>query len=122
AKAYEFGYPGWSTPPGVLIGTSANPPPPGVYSFNQLYTSQAVIVGPSTTAQTSTHTATEANGLLYVPGWSVLGGKYDAVVVQPFGMADAEANASLPTGMIKSGIHNTFLAPINLSWSLGQTG
>jgi hypothetical protein len=118
AQAFELGYPGWSTPPGVTIGAVANPPPPGVYSFNQVYAAQAVSVTPSGPSAVMVNTETETNGLIFVPGWTVLGGRYDAVLVQPF----ATTAASSTPPVVKNGIHNTFLAPINLSWTLGRTG
>jgi hypothetical protein len=47
ANAYEFGFAGWAQKPGLTIGgASAGVPPPGLYSFNQVLTYQAPIVGP----------------------------------------------------------------------------
>ena len=46
AHAYEAGYPGWSMPPGVVLGMTAATPAPGFYSFNEVYTAQAHRYGP----------------------------------------------------------------------------
>src|ERR1700690_309731 len=70
---------------GVLIGSSAGVPPPGIYMFDQVFTYQANFKGPGTTTALggSTHTGVQAavdvQGFLFVPGWTFLGATYDAV-------------------------------------------
>ncbi|MGC2777298.1 MAG: transporter [Bradyrhizobium sp.] len=123
AAAYEFGSPGWAQKPGITLGGgSAGTPPPGLYSFNQVFTYQAKIVGPGAPnvggAATPFHAAVEANGLLWVPGWTFLGATYNAVVVQPWIMADVGA----PVNINPVGMHNTFIVPAELSWKLGDSG
>jgi hypothetical protein len=122
ASAYEFGSPGWATKPGITIGPGASAPPPGIYMFDQVFTYQANIVGPGAPnvggSATQVHAAVEASGIVFVPGWSFLGATYDAVIVQPFIMADVGA----PVNAQQRGLHNTFIVPVELSWKLGESG
>jgi hypothetical protein len=123
ANAYEFGSPGASQKPGLLLGgASAEDPPPGLYMFDQFLTYQSKIVGPG--APNGGGTATRVNGavggtgFLWVPGWTFLGATYDAVLVQPVIMADLGS----PINVQQSGAHNTYIVPIELSWKLGGSG
>jgi hypothetical protein len=123
AQAYEFGSPGFEQKPGITLGGgSAGTPPPGLYMFDQFFTYQAKIVGPGAPnvggAATPVHVAVEASGLLWVPGWTFLGGTYDAVLVQPFVMADV----GNPVNINPAGVHNTYIVPAELSWKLGDSG
>ncbi|KJC60321.1 hypothetical protein UP10_13300 [Bradyrhizobium sp. LTSPM299] len=124
ANAFEFGYPGAAQKPGLTIGGTAGDPPPGVYSFNQVFTYQANLSGPGQAllnpsgAKTGVQAAVEANGLLFVPGWNFLGATYSAVLVQPFIMTSVGS----PVDMQMSGIHNTYVVPAELSWKLGDSG
>jgi hypothetical protein len=121
------------TKAGLLIGSSAGVPPPGIYMFNQVFTYQANIVGPATTTlRIGTHNsyqaAVDVQGFLFVPGWTFLGATYDAVVVQPFVMTGVGnpvgANPALlgAAGNVYSGAHNTYVVPVELSWKLGTSG
>jgi hypothetical protein len=119
--AYEPGYPGWALPPGTLIGVNAGSPAPGLYGAEQVFAFPAHQVGPGAApspGRTSVHTISSATSLLWVPGWTVLGGTYDALIVQPFTIADAGA----PINVQKSGMHNTVLIPVELSYKLGDSG
>ncbi len=58
-----------------------------------------------------------AQGLLYVPGWTFLGGTYGAVVAVPF----VSASTGSPINSNPSGMHNAFFAN-ELSWKLGDSG
>ncbi len=122
ANAYEFGSPGWATKPGITIGPGASTPPPGVYMFDQVFTYQSQIVGPGAPNvngnSTKVHAAVEASGIVWVPGWMFLGATYDAVIVQPFIMADVGS----PVNVQQAGLHNTFIVPVELSWKLGESG
>ncbi|MGA7074481.1 SphA family protein [Bradyrhizobium sp.] len=131
ANAYEAGYPGWATKPGVLIGASAGVPPPGIYMFDQVFTYQSNLVGPGTnTLGLGSHNgvaaAVDVQGFLFVPGWTFLGATYDALIVQPFIMASISnpiaslINPFLPANV--AGMHNTALIPVELSWKLGTSG
>ena len=127
ANAYEAGYPGWASKPGVLIGASAGVPPPGIYMFNQVFTYQSNLVGPLTNVigtHTGVQAAVDVQGFLFVPGWTFLGATYDAVVVQPFLMASVGGPLNLNPGFPSqlAGAHNTYIAPIELSWKLGTSG
>jgi hypothetical protein len=126
ANAYEGGTPGWQSKPGVLIGASAGVPPPGIYMFNQIFTYQTNLAGPLTNAigtHTGVQAAVDVQGFLFVPGWTFLGGTYDAVIVQPFIMdsivGPLSLNPNTPTQ--QAGIHNTYFAN-ELSWKLGTSG
>ncbi len=123
AQAYEIGFPGYAQKPGITLGGgSAGDPPPGLYMFNQVFTYQAQIVGPGAPnfggAATQVHAAVEASGLLWVPGWTFLGATYDAVIVQPWVMADI----GQPLNLQQAGMHNTYIVPAELSWKLGDSG
>jgi hypothetical protein len=108
---------------GVLIGASAGVPPPGIYMFNQVFTYQSNLAGPGTTtalggAKTGVQAAVDIQGFLFVPGWTFLGATYDAVVVQPFVMQ----NFGNPIDVQQSGVHNTYIVPVELSWKLADSG
>ena len=129
AKAYEAGYPGAAVKPGVLIGASAGVPPPGIYMFNQVFTYQANLTGPGTAAlglgsRNGVQAAVDVQGFLFVPGWTFLGATYDALIVQPFGMTSiGDPLAKFPGfNDQSSGLKNTALIPVELSWKLGTSG
>jgi hypothetical protein len=122
SMAYEQGYPGVSQPAGIFITATAGAPPPGIYMFNQFLTYQANITGPGAPsvngAPAHLSVASEANGWLFVPGWTFLGATYDAVIVQPVAMA----SISTPINTQASGFQNTYIVPAELSWRLGDSG
>jgi hypothetical protein len=130
ANAYEGGVP-WQQKPGVFIGASAGVPPPGIYMFDQVFTYQTNIAGPLTSIvgnKNGVQAAVDVQGFLFVPGWTFLGATYDAVIAQPFGMVSIGQPLSLqsatnpqPLDMF-SGVHNTYIAPVELSWKLGTSG
>jgi hypothetical protein len=112
------------TKPGVLIGASAGVPPPGIYMFNQVFTYQANLVGPGVKTALGGNTrvgdqaAVDVQGFLFVPGWTILGATYDALIVQPFVMGSLGG----PFNIQESGVHNTYIVPIELSWKLADSG
>jgi hypothetical protein len=117
ANAYEAGYPGWSIPPGAVQTFTAASPTPGIYSFNEIYTAQGHRSGPGDPEQsTPLHVASAVTGILWTPGWNFLGARYEALIVQPFTMADSGA----PLNVQSSGVHDTLIAPMQLSWNLGN--
>jgi hypothetical protein len=132
ANAYQGG--SVSTQPGVFIGASAGVPPPGIYMFNQIFTDQRNFAGPGTTSlrigdHNSQHVNDYTAGFLFVPGWTFLGATYDAVVVQAF--VDAAVGNPLgavngipgtPALNVSSGVFNTYIVPVELSWKLGTSG
>ena len=127
ANAYEGGV-AWQAKPGVLIGASAGVPPPGIYMFDQVFTYQSNVAGPATSIvgnHNAVQAAVDAQGFLFVPGWTFLGATYDAVVVFPFGMvAVGQPFSAAGVGQVDqfSGMHNTYVAPIELAWKLGTSG
>lgn len=121
--AYEVGNPGFTQPPGITNGgATAEIPPPGIYMFEQAVTVQNQLVGPSAPRiggnLTDAHANVGATGFVFVPGWTFLGATYDAVILQAF----ADATVGNPINAQQTGIHNTFIVPVELSWKLGQSG
>jgi hypothetical protein len=126
ASAYEGGVQ-WQQKPGVFIGASAGVPPPGIYMFDQIFTYQTNLAGPVTGVvgnKQGVQAAVDVQGFLFVPGWTFLGATYDAVIAQPFGMVSVGKPLSLEANQIDmfSGVHNTYFAPVELSWKLGTSG
>ncbi|MEP9350745.1 transporter [Xanthobacter sp. KR7-225] len=122
AAAFERGYPGWLLPPGVFMATTAATPPDGLYSFNIAFGAYGELVGPGAphlpSGSTHAQTATWATGLLFSPGWTFLGAKYEAIIVQPFNMSSTTA----PVNSSQAGMHNTVVFPALLSWKLADSG
>jgi hypothetical protein len=109
------------TKAGVLIGASAGVPPPGIYMFNQVFTYQANLAGPGTSAlgtKVGVHANVDVQGFLFVPGWTFLGATYDAVIAQPF----VDTSVGTPVNAQAAGVHNTYIVPVELSWKLGTSG
>jgi hypothetical protein len=124
ANAFESGYPGQASKAGAYIGSSAGVPPPGIYSFNQIFTYQSNFTGPGVrtllggNSNVGAQSAYDYQGFLFVPGWTFLGATYDALIVQPFG----QTSIGSPVNLQFSGAHNTYLVPVELSWKLGTSG
>ena len=122
ANAYEFGAVGWTQKPGLVLGNAATAPPTGLYMFDQAFTYQAKIVGPGAPnpggSGTPVSAVVAASGLLWVPGWNFLGASYDAVIVAPF----LTAAVGSPVNVMPQGMINTFIAPVELNWKLGDSG
>src|ERR1700722_16529 len=120
AYANEAGF-GSMTKAGSFIGASAGVPPPGIYMFNQVFTYQGNLAGPGTSSlgtHVGTHADVDVQGFLFVPGWTFLGATYDAVIVQPF----VDASFGTPINVATSGMFNTYIVPVELSWKLGTSG
>jgi hypothetical protein len=117
ANAYE-GAP-FQQKGGVLIGVSAGVPPPGIYMVNQFLSYQGVVAGPggNLIGQPPVRLAGYNPVFLFVPGWTFLGGTYDAVLVQPFMMESVGS----PANVSSAGLHNTYFAN-ELTWKLGDSG
>ena len=126
ADAFEGGVQ-WQQKPGIFIGASAGVPPPGIYMFDQVFTYQTNLAGPLTNV-VGTHNGVQAavdiQGFVFVPGWTFLGATYDAVLAQPFGMVSVGNPVAQNPGQANqfSGVHNTYFAPVELSWKLGTSG
>jgi hypothetical protein len=107
------------TKAGSFIGASAGAPPPGVYMFNQVFTYQTNLVGPNAPQHFGREVYVDVQGFIFVPGWTFLGATYDALIVQPF----VAVALSDPAPLNISGVFNTYLVPIELSWTkIGGTG
>jgi hypothetical protein len=86
-----------------------------------VFTYQGNLTGPGTAGspnKTGVQAAVDVQGFLFVPGWTFLGATYDAVIVQPFVMQ----NFGSPINVEQSGVHNTYIVPVELSWNLGTSG
>jgi hypothetical protein len=107
------------TKAGVLIGASAGVPPPGIYMINQVFTYQANLTGPGAVGgfKTGVHADVDVQAFLFVPGWTFLGGTYDAVVAQPF----VDTSVGAPANAQFAGVHNTYVVN-ELSWKAGTSG
>jgi len=127
ADAFEGGYAGQAFKAGGLIGASAGVPPPGIYMFNQIFTYQANLAGPGVNTalggnkKVGVQAANDDQGFLFVPGWTFLGATYDAVFVQPFLQTSVGNSLAAPAKQF-SGVHNSYIAPVELSWILGRSG
>jgi len=118
ANAYELGFPGAATKPGVVIGVPAAAPPPGLYGFDQYFhynmkPAGIGAVGPQPTVDVDYI----SQGFVWVPGWSFLGGTYNGALIVHYG----ESNAGAPVNAVGTGFHNPFISNA-LSWQLGDSG
>jgi hypothetical protein len=109
--------------PGIFIGASAGVPPPGIYMFNQVFTYQANLTGPGLkplggNTKIGDQASVDVQGFLFVPGWTFLGATYDAVIAQPF----VQGSLGQPFNIQETGVHNTYIVPVELSWKLGDSG
>jgi hypothetical protein len=111
---------GNQTKAGAFIGSSAGVPPPGIYMINQVFTYQANLTGPGTGGKTNigVHANVDVQAFLFVPGWTFLGATYDAVLVQPF----VDISVGNPANAQFSGMFDTYIVPVELSWKLGNSG
>jgi hypothetical protein len=110
------------TKAGVFIGASAGVPPPGIYMINQVFTYQANLAGPGTAAlgtKTGVHANVDIQAFLFVPGWTFLGATYDAVII-PGIFVDTSIGS--PVNLQFSGMHNSYIVPVELSWKLWNSG
>jgi hypothetical protein len=111
ANAYEAGPS--QTKSGSFIGASAGMPPPGIYMFNQVFTYQGNFVGPNAPNHFGRNVYVDVQGFIFVPGWTFLGATYNALIVQPF----VAVAISDPAPLNISGVFNTYIVPIELSWT-----
>jgi hypothetical protein len=122
ASAFE---PGQSpqTKGGATIGASAAPPPAGLYMIDQAFYYDFKLIGPGTTGAPGTRGfAPEATvDFLWAPGWSFLGAKYSALVAFPYLAVSIERAPAVGfEGISFGGVHNAFIQPLRLQWSLGN--
>jgi hypothetical protein len=116
------------TPPGLTIGLPiAMVPPPGLYWTMRTSVNSADLVDGKGHFFGERFTIYGiSNQLTWVPGWTLLGGKYKAFVTVP--MIDIDMNHSVgaphgPAGPLgrfsQFGIANPKVQPFDLAWSLG---
>ena len=120
ARAFEQGYPGFVQPSGVFLSTVASDPPPGLYGAVTGYDIDARLGGPGAPqvggVPTKVQVAAIVPSLLYVPGVTILGGDYSAIIAQPL----AHTALSNPVNQDASGLHNTIIFPAQLSYKFGE--
>ncbi len=118
-EAAEFATNGFAQPPGVDILDKAASPPPGVYGTVGINYSDRKATGPGTPAGGEPVTSFGASPAInWVTPWTVLGAQYSVVFVQPVNYAYIGG----PINVQRQGMHSTYVAPLNLSWALGDTG
>jgi hypothetical protein len=122
ASAFE---PGQSpqTKGGITFGSSAKPPPAGVYMFDQAFFYNFKLVGPGTAGAEGTKgfAPEAAIDFLWVPGWTFLGATYSALVGLPYLAVSIERAPAVGfEGISFAGIHNAFIQPLRLQWDLGN--
>jgi hypothetical protein len=111
------------TKSGITLGASAAPLPPGLYMIDDAFYYGFRLTGPGTaTVNAPKGFAPEASAdLLWVPGWSFLGGTYSALFAFPFNSVSVASAPSVGfPGVSFAGVHNSFVAPIRLQWDLGN--
>jgi len=125
AQAFEAGSAGFAQQPGITLGgVSAEGPPPGLYMVDQAYTFQGNLAGPGADAinprgtKTGVGAAVATTAFVWAPGWSFLGASYNSTLALT-GAFDAVGS---PVNLEAGGLSNTYIAPVELSWKLGDSG
>jgi hypothetical protein len=106
--------------PGVSVGIPTGAlPPAGFYASDD----NVIITGG---LRNSSGNALPGNvnvylnipSVLWVPGWNILGATYGAAIVEPYAMQNVNVGPnSGSTNSTSSGMFNTIISPINLSWN-----
>ena len=122
AEAAEPGFSGFQQGPGLSLDFPAAVPPHGLYTFDEPFTYQAHLIGPGAPHVDGNSTPLKVSGLgvglLYVPGWTILGAQFSSLVFQPF----FGSSLGAPINGSPFGVHNTLLEPIGLTWRAGDSG
>jgi len=108
--------------PGATTGNSAGAlPPPGLYfnwdtdyEFGKLKNASG---NDQTMPKLSISNVATVGTLLWVPGWKVLGADYGAALTQPFKFANTTI---FGTDNSASGLIDTSVTPLTLSWNFGN--
>ena len=110
----------FKTKPGIAIGAFAAPLPPGFYTVSHLFYHDFRLTGPGALPNSPHGSVWEVDpGFLWYPGWSFLGATYSAYVSFPFAAVSIASTTNFP-GTTYKGMHNTFISPLRLHWSLGN--
>jgi hypothetical protein len=112
------------TEPGITIGAAAVAPPPGLYMIDQAFYYGFKLTGPGAVPGPNVPRGfvPEAEADFYwVTDWKFLGATYSAYVAFPF-VAESIESALLAgfPGVSFAGMHNTYIAPVQLHWNLGN--
>ena len=103
-------------PTGGIVGVPAGAnPPPGIYYLNRNEFFDAAVYGGSTKTPIRLKVRSSANQLHFVPGNTLFGGSYRAMVTVPF------VNVSRSGVGPKSsefGVGDIIISPLNVSWML----
>ena len=112
------------TKPGIAIGVTAIPLPPALYLVNHNFYYDYRLTGAGVATVPNAprgHAEVVDLGLLWVPGWTVLGATYSAYVAIQYvrQSINSAPSAGFP-GVSYQGVHNAFIGPLRLQWSLGH--
>ena len=112
------------TKPGIAIGVTAIPLPAALYFVNHNFYYDYRLTGPGVATVPNAprgHAEVVDLGLLWVPGWTVLGATYSAYVALQYvrQSINSAPSAGFP-GVSYQGVHNAFIGPLRLQWSLGH--
>ncbi|RAI31116.1 SphA family protein [Rhodoplanes serenus] len=121
AAAYEPGV-HEATRTGITLGVPAGAsPPPGLYlNLNTFYYDVNIVDRNGKNSGIHDTTAAPTAIVMWVPGWQLFGAAFNAYVAQPFVWNTAELRPTDTLIRDELGLHNTFVSPINLSWTLGN--
>jgi hypothetical protein len=109
---------GPQTKAGIAIGVSAAPAPAGLYMVTHTFFYGLELTGPGVTPPNPRgHVAEMDPGFLWVPGWNVLGAVYSAYIAFPFVGEHVDRTPAFQ-GTSFTGVHNSFISPLRLQWSL----
>lgn len=109
--------------PGATTGTPIGAlPPPGVYVTDDVYVAKGKTLRGADGSGTPLTVQNIANApiFLWVPGVRVLGAQYAANFVQLYAEHDVDTTALGGKSTKTAGIFNTIVAPMILSWDLGD--
>jgi hypothetical protein len=112
---------GPQTKPGIAIGVAAAPLPPGLYMVTHMLYYGFQLAGPGVVPAANAprgYVAEIDPGFVWVPGWTFLGAVYSAYVAFPFVTESIQSTPAFQ-GPSFTGMHNTFISPLRLQWSLG---
>jgi len=107
--------------PGISIGAPAGAlPPPGFYFLDD----NVIITGPvkdhgGHDVGVNVNVYNNNPTLIWSPNFQLFGAQYSTAVTQPYVLQTLNLGGSATLGGTQSGIFNTVISPLNLSWNLG---